>query len=464
MASKDKKAEIESELEPLCEIDDKTLLKRFYRDADDDALAAFVGRHRAWAVAKAREYYAEEAEDVVQMSILRLMDATPTNGEVANPLGWWSVIISTAAMDALRRTMRRRRREQESLRLGGPAEAPDVAESVGRMRILDAVFAEIEALEDQFRGPLLKRYFEGLSYREIAEVLDCRPGTVASRLSRGIARLRDGLARKGILELSSGELVGEETMPDVSKGNREFAARWRDVWIVHHSEGACGLGHISARLESDGTVSVHKRMDIPLKSSLDGPPESAETRLWFEGDLVLTDAVNFRWRSFRSAEGATSTAAAMMAEWGMRYDEDVLFRPTNGGGLSIKAKRGKPTLAVKGNGEGPIVPDALMELYACARPRDRETDWPVRILGFHRDLTGRHWRVTPLSGRYVGRKGPPTGLSHAYEVRLPDYIGRSFSIWASDDGHFIGFGDEQESYVAAEDEATARAFIAAQRT
>ncbi len=42
------------------ETDDKTLLKRFYRHADDDALAAFVGRHRDWAVAKARE----EAEDV----------------------------------------------------------------------------------------------------------------------------------------------------------------------------------------------------------------------------------------------------------------------------------------------------------------------------------------------------------------------------------------------------------------
>ena len=450
--------------EQLTETDDKTLLKRFYRDGDDDALAAFVGRHRAWAVAKAREYYAEEAEDVVQTSILRLMDATPTNGEVANPLGWWSVIISTAAMDALRRTIRRRRRERETLRLGEPVGEPDVAESVGRARLLDAVLAEIEGLEDQFRGPLLKRYFEGLSYREIAEALDCRPGTVASRLSRGIVRLRDSLTAKGVLEPSSEKLEGEETMPDVSKGNREFAARWRDVWIVHHSEGACGLGHISARLESDGTVSVHKRMDIPLESDFTGPPESAESRLWFEADLVLTDAENFCWRTYRSAEGATPRAAAMMVEWGMTYDEEVVFRPTKAGGLSIKAKRGKPTLTVKGEGDGPIVPDAVMELYACARPRDRGTDWPVRILGFHRDLDGRHWGISPLSGRYVGRKGPPTGLSHAYEVRLPGHIGRTFSIWAADDGSFIGFGDEQESYVAAEDEATARAFIAARRS
>ena len=69
----------------MCESDDKTLLMRFYRRGDDDALAAFVSRHRAWLVAKAREYYAEEAEDVVQTSILRLMDSTPTNCEMA----WW---------------------------------------------------------------------------------------------------------------------------------------------------------------------------------------------------------------------------------------------------------------------------------------------------------------------------------------------------------------------------------------
>ena len=450
----------------MCESDDKTLLAQFYRDGDNAALAEFVDRHRAWAVVKARRYYAEEAEDVVQTSILRLMDSTPTNGEVTNPLGWWSVIISTAAMDALRRTMRRRRREQESLRLGESVGEPvvvDVAESVARTRLLDAVAAEIDALEDHFRGPLLKLYFEGLSYREIAEALDCRPGTVASRLSRGIARLRDAWVAKGVLELSSQSFGGDEPMPDTLNANRAFAARWRDVWIVHHSEGACGLGHIAAELESDGTVNVHKRVDIPLESPLGDRPESAESRLRFETDLILTNAEDVSWRTFRSAEGATPKAAAMMAKRGMTYDEDVVFELTKTGGLCTAATRGKPTLAVNEEADGPIVPDALMELYICERPREREVDWPIRILGFERDLAGRHWGVMSLLGRYAGRKAPPTGLSHVREVRLPDPIGRSFSIWAADDGRFVGLGDERESIVAAEDEATARAFIAAQR-
>ena len=340
----------------------------------------------------------------------------------------------------------------------------DVDESVARTRLLDTVAAEIDALEDHFQGSaLLKRYFEGLSYREIAEALDCRPGTVASRLSRGLARLRDALVAKGVLELSSQDLGGDETMPDTLNGNRAFAARWRDVWIVHHSKGACGLGHISARLESDGTVNVRKRMDIPLEPPFGDRPESAEARLWFETDLVLTNAEDFSWRTFRSAEGATPKAAAIMAKDGMAYDEDIVFMSTQSGGLSINAKRGEPTLDFNKEGDGPIVPDALMELYACTRPRDRESNWPVRMLGFGRDLAGRHWGVMSLVGRYAGRKGPPTGLSHAFEIRLPDPTGRSFSIWTEDDGRFVGLGDERESFVAAEDEATARAFIAAQR-
>ena len=70
-------------------------------------------------------------------------------------------------------------REQESLRFREAIGEPvvlDMAESVARTLPLEAVTAEIDALEDHFLGPLVKRYFEGLSYREIAEALDCKPG------------------------------------------------------------------------------------------------------------------------------------------------------------------------------------------------------------------------------------------------------------------------------------------------
>jgi RNA polymerase sigma-70 factor, ECF subfamily len=43
----------------------------------------------------------------------------------------------------------------------------------------------ISALPAKFRLAILLRYFEDLSYQEMASVLNCSMGTVASRLSRG---------------------------------------------------------------------------------------------------------------------------------------------------------------------------------------------------------------------------------------------------------------------------------------
>ena len=40
-------------------------------------------------------------------------------------------------------------------------------------------------LPQKFRIAILLRYFEELSYEEMAKVLNCSMGTVASRLSRG---------------------------------------------------------------------------------------------------------------------------------------------------------------------------------------------------------------------------------------------------------------------------------------
>ena len=43
----------------------------------------------------------------------------------------------------------------------------------------------VATLKPKFRLPILLKYVEGLSYDEIAKVLDCSIGTVSSRLNRG---------------------------------------------------------------------------------------------------------------------------------------------------------------------------------------------------------------------------------------------------------------------------------------
>ncbi len=54
-----------------------------------------------------------------------------------------------------------------------------------RVELAESVKAAIGDLKPKFRMPILLKYIEGLSYEEIAVVLDCSMGTVASRLNRG---------------------------------------------------------------------------------------------------------------------------------------------------------------------------------------------------------------------------------------------------------------------------------------
>ncbi len=59
------------------------------------------------------------------------------------------------------------------------------AEKFERKEISSEVQKAIGELKEKFRLPILLKYSEGLSYEEIAEILDCSTGTVASRLNRG---------------------------------------------------------------------------------------------------------------------------------------------------------------------------------------------------------------------------------------------------------------------------------------
>jgi RNA polymerase sigma-70 factor, ECF subfamily len=49
----------------------------------------------------------------------------------------------------------------------------------------------IKKLPEKFRMPIILKDIDGLSYDEIAEVLDCEVGTVKSRLSRGRSMLKE---------------------------------------------------------------------------------------------------------------------------------------------------------------------------------------------------------------------------------------------------------------------------------
>ena len=389
------------------------------------------------------------------------MDAEPVV-EIRNPLGWWRTIIAMTAMDQLRAGTRRREQEREAgevHRLESLFFGSDFVSRIEHAELVRHIHREIDRMDERFRGPLLKRYFEDMSYAEIARILSLSPGTVASRLSRGIGQVRDALETQGLLpayQTDEEETSMKPLPPATADRNRAFAEKWNDTWFVTLPKGARGIGRVTATAEPDGSVTLKCQLDMakdknnPRKDR----PEEADARFRMSYELSLQDAGRFAWSRYHSEE-------AWINCWhGETYHgwSDVIEPDENGG--FVVTHDGEKQVSLPGEARPPIVPDFLSFLVACEQERDRSNTWKMGIIGFDRSPIGRKWGLLEVSGRYAGRKGLPTGLSHTYEIDVTAYDGRIFSIWVDDNGGLLGLGDEQESFLVAPDETSARMMLA----
>ena len=92
------------------------------------------------------------------------------------------------------RTLDTARADEEGGRWEPPANVPDPSDRLLREELGRRVAGEVAALPETFREPVVLRDVEGLSYEEIAEVIDVPVGTVRSRIHRGRLLLRERLA------------------------------------------------------------------------------------------------------------------------------------------------------------------------------------------------------------------------------------------------------------------------------
>jgi RNA polymerase sigma-70 factor (sigma-E family) len=116
------------------------------------------------------------AEDLVQDCFARLHRRFERTD---NP----SAYLRVSVVNACRSWQRTRFRERARMRRIAAGEQPA---SLGARELLDAV----AQLSDGQRTALVLRYYEELNEREIADVMDCPPGTVKSHLHRGLEALR----------------------------------------------------------------------------------------------------------------------------------------------------------------------------------------------------------------------------------------------------------------------------------
>lgn len=134
----------------------------------------------------------ELAEDIVQDALLK----THTKWKRISALDRPDLYVKRMVTNEFLSWRRRRRFRTEELKADytEPArgDRPPSNEETSADR--DALWAELARLPRQQRVVLVLRFYEGLSDNEIAEILDCRPGTVRGYGSRALSTLRMELA------------------------------------------------------------------------------------------------------------------------------------------------------------------------------------------------------------------------------------------------------------------------------
>lgn len=140
------------------------------------------------------------ASDVTQQVFLKLMTSIHQFRGDAEFSTWLYRLVVNACMDAAR-SRRPDDVTSDRARMEAIAGPGSQEEDYARAQMANSVRAAVSALPPKFRIAVLLRYFEDLSYDQMAKALHCSMGTVASRLSRGhkmlAERLKSVIGTKG---------------------------------------------------------------------------------------------------------------------------------------------------------------------------------------------------------------------------------------------------------------------------
>jgi RNA polymerase sigma-70 factor (ECF subfamily) len=170
------------------------------RSGDRGAFGELVNRHmqRAYYIALGLTGSHEDALDLSQEAFARAFRARASLDPDRPFYAWLYQIVRRLCFNFLRdRSTRRRRLDEATPWLAQEASVRasqgDPARNAERAELRVQVQAAIEKLPEREREVLVLKEFEGLRYREIAELLGIPIGTVMSRLYYARRRLAEHL-------------------------------------------------------------------------------------------------------------------------------------------------------------------------------------------------------------------------------------------------------------------------------
>jgi RNA polymerase sigma factor (sigma-70 family) len=169
------------------------------RAGDDDAWRDLVERFSRYVYAIAVQAYrlpASDAEDVFQEVFARAYENLSKLRDDSAIRPWLAQLTRRLCLDTIRASSRTQ--PEESLDPEG------VDDTIARLDEALALHEALATLPDNCREILDRFFARDESYRNIGEALDLPPGTIASRISRCLVKLRGELEGRNEAAAASG--------------------------------------------------------------------------------------------------------------------------------------------------------------------------------------------------------------------------------------------------------------------
>lgn len=184
---------------------DEHLLLEYRKTGNRELFSQLVYRYERELFNYLRRYLldSELAEDVFQATFLQVHLKCDQFEEGRRFRPWLYTVATNQAIDARRRTKRHRmvsldqsgsqQENDEVVRLVNLLESgeSDPSHSAERMERRKLIRETLEGLPENMHAVVQLVYYQGMKYREAADVLEIPVGTVKSRLHAAIAKLTD---------------------------------------------------------------------------------------------------------------------------------------------------------------------------------------------------------------------------------------------------------------------------------
>ena len=205
MEAQAKTNRVDSQVTTQPVLSDEQLVARYRETGDRELFAQLVYRYERELYNYLRRYLndAELAEDAFQATFLQVHLKCDQFDEGRKFRPWLYAVATNQAIDARRKVMRHRMVSLDQS--GSSAEGDEVSrlvnllesheenplQRVERRENHDQVRMTLDSLPESMYAVIQLVYYQGLKYREAAEVLDIPVGTVKSRLHSAISKLTE---------------------------------------------------------------------------------------------------------------------------------------------------------------------------------------------------------------------------------------------------------------------------------